>query len=132
MASTPATPTSRPSRLRRLLSPGFLVLQACCLLLLGAVVSQVGAQGGGTLSAPFERLVLAPAGPEAPFHLRFFSTAVKNDSQGRILTGPTSHQKSCGPRGQQRPGDQGHPRQDLAPVRPGHRGPVPPRASRAP
>jgi DNA-binding beta-propeller fold protein YncE len=83
-------PAARPSRFRRLLSPGFLVLQACCLLLLGAVVSQVGAQGGGTLSAPFERLVLAPAGPEAPFHLRFFSTAVKTDSGGRILTGPTS------------------------------------------
>jgi len=82
--------TARPSRLRRLLSPGFLILQACCLVLLGAAVSQVGAQAGGTLSAPFERLVLAPAGPEAPFHLRFFSTAVKTDSRGRILTGPTS------------------------------------------
>src|SRR4051812_33910445 len=80
----------RPSRFRRFRSPGFLALQAGVLLLVGAVVSQVGAQGGGTLSAPFERLVLAPAGPEAPFHLRFFSTAVKTDSQGRILTGPTS------------------------------------------
>jgi DNA-binding beta-propeller fold protein YncE len=57
---------------------------------LGTAVSQVGAQAGGTLSAPFDRLVLAPAGPEAPFHLRFFSTAVKTDSRGRILTGPTS------------------------------------------
>jgi DNA-binding beta-propeller fold protein YncE len=57
---------------------------------LGTAVSQVGAQAGGTLSAPFDRLVLAPAGPEAPFHLRFFSTAVKTDSRGRILTGTTS------------------------------------------
>ena len=80
----------RPSRFRRFLSPGFLILQAGVLLLLGTAVSQVGAQAGGTLSAPFDRLVLAPAGPEAPFHLRFFSTAVKTDSRGRILTGATS------------------------------------------
>jgi DNA-binding beta-propeller fold protein YncE len=83
-------PSPRPFRLRRFLSPGFLALQACVLLLVGAVVSQVRAQGGGNLSAPFARLVMAPAGPEAPFHLRFFSTAVKTDSRGRILTGPTS------------------------------------------
>jgi hypothetical protein len=30
----------------------------------------------------------APPLPEAPFHLRFFSTAVKTDSRGRIITGP--------------------------------------------
>jgi DNA-binding beta-propeller fold protein YncE len=92
MEPTPTTPlpSPRPSRFRRFLSPGFLVLQAGFLLLLGTAVSQVGAQAGGTLSAPFDRLVLAPAGPEAPFHLRFFSTAVKTDSRGRILTGPTS------------------------------------------
>lgn len=83
-------PASRPSGFRRLLAPGFLTLQACVLLLLGAMISQVRAQGGSTLSAPFERLVMAPAGPEAPFHLRFFSTAVKTDSRGRIITGPTS------------------------------------------
>jgi DNA-binding beta-propeller fold protein YncE/mono/diheme cytochrome c family protein len=59
-------------------------------MIAGSVV-QVGAQGSsGTLSAPFERQVLAPSGPEAPFHLRFFPTAVKTDSRGRILTGPTS------------------------------------------
>jgi DNA-binding beta-propeller fold protein YncE len=92
MEPTPITPlpSPRPSRFRRFLSPGFLVLQAGVLLLLGTAVSQVGAQAGGTLSAPFDRLVLAPAGPEAPFHLRFFSTAVKTDSRGRILTGSTS------------------------------------------
>ncbi len=38
---------------------------------------------------PFERLVLAPVLPESPFPLRFFSTAVKTDSRGRIITGPT-------------------------------------------
>jgi DNA-binding beta-propeller fold protein YncE len=42
------------------------------------------------LSAPFERQVLAPVLPEAPFNLRFFSTAVKTDSTGRVITGPTT------------------------------------------
>jgi DNA-binding beta-propeller fold protein YncE len=42
-----------------------------------------------TLSAPFERKILQPPG-EAPFNLRFFTTAVKTDSRGRIITGPTS------------------------------------------
>ena len=37
----------------------------------------------------FVRKVLAPALPEAPFPLRFFTTAVKTDSRGRIITGPT-------------------------------------------
>ena len=44
---------------------------------------------GATLSAPFERKILQPP-PEAPFNLRFFTTAVKTDSRGRIITGPTS------------------------------------------
>ncbi|HKG22312.1 MAG TPA: hypothetical protein VKC34_10460, partial [Blastocatellia bacterium] len=42
-----------------------------------------------TLSAPFERKILAPL-PEAPFNLRFFTTAVKTDSRGRVITGTTS------------------------------------------
>ena len=42
-----------------------------------------------TLSAAFNRLVLTPPG-EAPFNLRFFSTAVKTDSKGEIITGPNS------------------------------------------
>jgi len=42
-----------------------------------------------TLSAPFERKILVPP-PEAPFHLRFFSTPVKTDSQGQIITDATS------------------------------------------
>ncbi|HZB47012.1 MAG TPA: YncE family protein, partial [Pyrinomonadaceae bacterium] len=42
-----------------------------------------------TLSAPFERKVLETP-PEAPFELRFFTTAVKTDSRGRVITGPTS------------------------------------------
>src|SRR5215216_4053757 len=42
-----------------------------------------------TLSAPFERRILATL-PEAPFNLRFFTTAVKTDSRGRVITGQTS------------------------------------------
>ncbi len=42
-----------------------------------------------TLSAPFERRILEPR-PEAPFQLRFFTTPVKTDSRGRIITGQTS------------------------------------------
>ncbi|HVG29386.1 MAG TPA: beta-propeller fold lactonase family protein [Pyrinomonadaceae bacterium] len=42
-----------------------------------------------TMSAPFERRVLATT-KEAPFELRFFETAVKTDSQGKIITGLTS------------------------------------------
>ncbi|HEV7904625.1 MAG TPA: DUF4214 domain-containing protein [Pyrinomonadaceae bacterium] len=46
-------------------------------------------QSNLTLSAPFERKILAPT-EEAPFDLRFFITAVKTDSRGRIITGPNS------------------------------------------
>ncbi|HEX8097340.1 MAG TPA: beta-propeller fold lactonase family protein, partial [Pyrinomonadaceae bacterium] len=41
------------------------------------------------LSAAFQHRVLAPE-EEAPFELRFFTTAVKTDSQGKIVTGETS------------------------------------------
>src|SRR4029453_17734266 len=39
-------------------------------------------------SATFARKVLAPALPESPFNLRFFSGAVKTNSRGDIITGP--------------------------------------------
>lgn len=50
------------------------------------------------LSAPFTPRVLRPVGsdspgsltPEAAFELRLFDTGVKTDSQGNIITGPTS------------------------------------------
>ena len=45
------------------------------------------AQSPPPLSAPFTRLVMAASLPEAPFHLRFFTTAVKTDSTGDIITG---------------------------------------------
>lgn len=48
-----------------------------------------GAQTVRTLSAPFDLKILS-TGPEAPLELRFFTTAVKTDSKGQIITGPTS------------------------------------------
>src|ERR1044072_501704 len=42
-----------------------------------------------TFSAAFQRKVLEMA-PEAPFELRLFETAVKTNSKGEIITGPTS------------------------------------------
>jgi DNA-binding beta-propeller fold protein YncE len=42
-----------------------------------------------TLSAPFTRKILTPPG-EAPLSLRFFSTPVKTDSKGQIITGPNN------------------------------------------
>ena len=59
-------------------------------IILGVLVFSVnGRPVSSTLSASFERRILAPL-PEAPFNLRFFTTAVKTDSRGRIITGPNS------------------------------------------
>jgi DNA-binding beta-propeller fold protein YncE len=58
------------------------------VLLVSAISYRLSAQSRQTLSPPFTRLVLAPALPEAPFDLRFFTTAVKTNSEGRIITGP--------------------------------------------
>jgi DNA-binding beta-propeller fold protein YncE len=66
-----------------------LFLASNALLLGGAAAFSFGGQGRPTLSDPFERKVLLPPG-EAPFNLRFFPGAVKVDSQGKIITGPTS------------------------------------------
>jgi DNA-binding beta-propeller fold protein YncE len=57
------------------------------LALAGAVI-RVGAITTLTQSASFERKVLKPALPEAPFGLRFFPGAVKTNSRGEIITGP--------------------------------------------
>ena len=67
-----------------------LVVGAALITAFGVLGARVGAQGRRTLGASFERLVLAAALPEAPFHLRFFSTAVKTDGQGNLITGPDS------------------------------------------
>ncbi len=45
-----------------------------------------GQQANASLSAAFERRILAPT-VEAPLELRLFITAVKTDSRGRIITG---------------------------------------------
>src|SRR5512147_44488 len=52
----------------------------------------IGCQTAGHrhLSDRFDCVVLAPVLPEAPFDLRFFPTAVKTDSTGRVITGPTA------------------------------------------
>lgn len=55
------------------------------LTLTGLLLHTNASQGGATLSAAFTRKVLATL-PEAPFNLRFFTTAVKTDSRGRIIT----------------------------------------------
>jgi DNA-binding beta-propeller fold protein YncE len=55
----------------------------------GAIWHHVSAQSRVTLSTTFERKVLTPPG-EAPFALRFFTTAVKTDSTGQIITGATA------------------------------------------
>jgi DNA-binding beta-propeller fold protein YncE len=55
-----------------------------------AIGYRLSAQTRPALSAAFTREVLAAALPEAPFELRFFTTAVKTDSRGRIITGLNS------------------------------------------
>ena len=69
----------------RWIAAGFLAALAAGAWILRADANPVAL----AVSAPFERRVLTPP-PEAPFELRFFTTAVKTDSRGRIITGPTS------------------------------------------
>jgi hypothetical protein len=65
----------------------FIFIGAWLLALIGAA-----ARGAVTATAlqsgTFVRKVLAPALPESPFGLRFFSGAVKTNSRGEIITGP--------------------------------------------
>ncbi|MFL6257916.1 MAG: YncE family protein, partial [Pyrinomonadaceae bacterium] len=57
--------------------------------LLFATSSARAVRTNQTFSAAFQRKVLEMA-PEAPFELRLFETAVKTNSKGEIITGPTS------------------------------------------
>ncbi len=58
--------------------------------LFGALhINSQSVPGRLTLSAAFQRKVLTPPG-EAVFNLRFFSTPVKTDSNGKIITGPNN------------------------------------------
>ena len=65
---------------------------ATTLWVVTLLVSSVGIRARATpmQSTSFERKVLAPSLPEAPFDLRFFSGAVKTNSRGEIITGPDS------------------------------------------
>src|SRR6185503_14490667 len=61
----------------------FSVLVVLWLIELGA--SMVRLRAGAPLqSSAFQAIVLKPSPPEAPFDLRFFSGAVKTNSQGQI------------------------------------------------
>jgi hypothetical protein len=63
-------------------------LASAGILVLGAwAVGSSDAAAPQTLSFSFQRQVLAPSLPEAPFPLRFFSGPVKVDSRGEIITG---------------------------------------------
>lgn len=73
-----------PPRLLPVLAGTAATVATCAL-----GVSFQGPPARQTLSAPFERRILQPPG-EAPFNLRFFPGAVKTDSRGSIITGPTS------------------------------------------
>jgi len=56
------------------------------ILVGGAAGYRIAAQTSSTLGPAFERRVLAAALPESPFDLRFFSTAVKTDARGQVIT----------------------------------------------
>ncbi len=79
-------------RRRRRISRMALVATAFAvsLALIAIRANRVHAQGRTILSAAFQQRVLKPPPQEAPFDLRFFSTAVKTDSKGQIITGPNS------------------------------------------
>ena len=58
------------------------------LWVVAVLVSSLGIRARATpMQSSFERRVLAPALPEAPFNLRFFAGAVKTNSRGEIITG---------------------------------------------
>src|SRR6185369_8991334 len=79
-------------RLRAILKVFVLSRRRITLAALTGMVVLFGCQTAGHqhLSGPFKCLVLDPVLPEAPFDLRFFSTAVKTDSKGQVITGPTA------------------------------------------
>ncbi|MET0622433.1 MAG: DUF4214 domain-containing protein [Pyrinomonadaceae bacterium] len=63
-------------------------LAAVAAWLLYAASGATATRTNQTFSAAFQRRVLETAA-EAPFELRFFTTAVKTNSKGEIITGPT-------------------------------------------
>jgi hypothetical protein len=73
-------------RHRRFSSWFFIFTGVSFLALVGAATR--GAAIATAQPGTFVRKVLAPALPESPFELRFFSSAVKTNSRGDIITGP--------------------------------------------
>src|SRR5262245_11488400 len=59
---------------------------AVSVLVTSIAVEYRAAAQGSTLGPAFDRHVLKAALPESPFDLRLFSTAVKTDSNGRVIT----------------------------------------------
>lgn len=76
------------SRTLKIFAAG-LLLAAAGIVWKAAVPTRAQPQDAAVLSASFQPRVLATSG-ESPLDLRFFTTAVKTDSRGRIITGPNS------------------------------------------
>ncbi|HEX2686941.1 MAG TPA: YncE family protein [Kofleriaceae bacterium] len=75
----------KPAASRRWLRGPAVALAAGSLILVFAAGTPAA-----TLSVSFTRHILAPVGPEPPLALRLFSTPVKTDSRGSVITGQTS------------------------------------------
>ena len=67
----------------------FPVIASVCVVALAAWAVREGVAASSVPPASFQRLVLAPALPEAPFSLRLFTGPVKTNSRGEIITGPS-------------------------------------------
>ena len=67
----------------------FPVMASVCVVALTTWVVREGVAAASVVPpTSFQRLVLAPALPEAPFSLRLFTGPVKTNSRGEIITGP--------------------------------------------
>ena len=75
------------ARRQRRFSAWFFIFTGVWLLALVGAATR-GAVVATAQSGTFVRKVLAPALPESPFELRFFSGAVKTNSRGDIITAP--------------------------------------------
>lgn len=75
-------------KLRRIAESWVPILAAVWMVMLIVWIVRVAVHATSVGGPEFEARVLAPALPEAPFGLRFFSGAVKTDSRGEIITGP--------------------------------------------
>src|SRR5215211_2093400 len=76
-------------RTRRLILFTLVLLVIAAVLILRTSFQVSASQSGLILSPNFQPRILSTSG-ESPLELRIFTTAVKTDSRGRIITGPTS------------------------------------------